>query len=218
MREQITDGEIQDASAFATKASMYHCMPGIVVAYHAAVAGQSQPSVDVQPGTNDVRFDTDTGARIPEPWPTILGVPLAMAKGGGASIAFAMGKGDHVTLVAYDLDPSKHRGTGNAEDPVDTRRHGGGHWIALPFDITDAGAVADPGGDLVVTPPTGGVVVVGPGDLVLQNGANKAFFNRGSEPVHMGAVMVAALQSGPTPPLDHYHGPPEGLRYADGTG
>jgi hypothetical protein len=27
--------------------------------------------------------------------------------------------------------------------------------------------------------------------------------------------MVAALQAGPTPPLDQYHGPPEGLRYAE---
>jgi hypothetical protein len=73
-------------------------------------------------------------------------------------------------------------------------------------------------GELTYVTDRGDEIVVGPGDLVLQNGANKAFFNRGSEPVHMGAVMVAALQSGPTPPLDHYHGPPEGLRYADGTG
>jgi len=71
-------------------------------------------------------------------------------------------------------------------------------------------------GELTYVTDRGDEIVVGPGDLVLQNGANKAFFNRGDEPVHMGAVMVAALQAGPTPPLDQYHGPPEGLRYAEG--
>jgi hypothetical protein len=163
VRNQISSGEVADAKAFGLKASMYKIMPGKVVAYHAGVAGKSQPSVDVQPTVHDVRFDTTTGAPISEPWPVISKVPLAMAKGGGASVAFAMAKDDGVTLLSWDLDPTTYRATSNPSDPIDTRRHGGGHWVALPFDITDAGALPDPGGDMVLTPPTGGSVVLGPG-------------------------------------------------------
>jgi Phage protein Gp138 N-terminal domain len=160
-RDQITDAEIADAQEFGTKAGIYKVMPGIVVAYHASAAGKSPPSVDVQPGVHDLRIDTETGERVSEPWPIIASVPLAWPKGGGASIAFAMAKGDKVLLLSFDQDPTAHRGTGNAEDPPDAHRHGGGHWIALPFDITDAGAVADPGGDIVITPAA--TVVIGPG-------------------------------------------------------
>jgi hypothetical protein len=73
-------------------------------------------------------------------------------------------------------------------------------------------------GELTYVTDRGDEIVVGTGDLVVQNGANKAFFNRGSEPVHMGAVMLGAVQRGPTPPLESYHGQPEGLRYIDGAG
>jgi hypothetical protein len=70
-------------------------------------------------------------------------------------------------------------------------------------------------GELTYRTDSGDEVVVGQGDIVIQNGANKAFFNRGREPVHMGAVMFGAIQAGPTPPLQRYHGPPDGLRYVD---
>lgn len=53
-------------------------------------------------------------------------------------------------------------------------------------------------------------VVVEPGDIVIQNGANKAFHNRGDEPVLMGAVMCGAVFAGATPPAEQYHGPPRG--------
>jgi hypothetical protein len=163
VRNQVELDEVLDAGDYALKASIYKIMPGVVVAYHAGVAGKSQPSVDVQPGVSDVRIDTETGALVFEPWPIIPSVPLAMLKGGGGGIAFALAKNDCVTLISWDLDPSKFRGTGAAADPIDTHRHGGGHWQALPFDITDQGAAADPGGDMVITPPKGGSVVVGPG-------------------------------------------------------
>jgi hypothetical protein len=71
-------------------------------------------------------------------------------------------------------------------------------------------------GELTYVTDRGDEIVVGQGDLLIQNGANKAFFNRGSEPVYMGALMLGAVQAGPTPPIERYHGPPEGLRYADG--
>ncbi len=161
MRNQISDAEILDAHEHGVRAALYKVMPGIVVAYHPSSAGKSPPSVDVQPAINDVRIDTETGERTPEAWPIIPSVPLAWPKGGGASIAFAMAKGDKVLLLSFDQDPTAHRGTGNAEDPPDAGRHRGGHWVALPFDITDAGAVADPGGDIVITPAA--AVVVGPG-------------------------------------------------------
>jgi hypothetical protein len=68
-------------------------------------------------------------------------------------------------------------------------------------------------GELTYVTDRGDEVVVGPGDLVIQNGANKAFANRGKVPVHMGAVMCGAVQAGATPPLERYHGPPDRLQF-----
>jgi hypothetical protein len=73
-------------------------------------------------------------------------------------------------------------------------------------------------GELTYITDRGDEIVISAGDLVVQNGANKKFLNRGSLPVHMGALMIPAVQSGLTPPLEQYHGPPEGLRYLDGAG
>jgi hypothetical protein len=70
-------------------------------------------------------------------------------------------------------------------------------------------------GELTYLTDRGDEIVVQPGDLVIQNGTNKAFFNRGEEPVYMGALMLGAVQSGGTPPIEQYHGRPEGLRYLD---
>jgi hypothetical protein len=72
-------------------------------------------------------------------------------------------------------------------------------------------------GELTYVTDRGDEIAVGQGDLVIQNGANKAFFNRGSEPVYMGAMMLSAVQAGVTPPVERYHGPSDGLRYASGT-
>jgi uncharacterized cupin superfamily protein len=70
-------------------------------------------------------------------------------------------------------------------------------------------------GELTYVTDRGDEVVLAGGDLLVQNGVNKAFHNRGDEPVQLGAVMVGAVQSGATPPLDRYHGPHEDLRYRD---
>ena len=70
-------------------------------------------------------------------------------------------------------------------------------------------------GELTYVTDRGDETVVGAGDLVIQNGVNKALFNRGAEPVHMGAVMCGAIQTGTTPPRDRYHGPRDGLRFGD---
>jgi hypothetical protein len=161
VRNQIPLDELFDAASFALKASIYKIMPGVVTGYHAAVAGKSQASVDVQPGVADVRVNTETGAIYFEPWDIIPTVPLAMAMGGGGGIAFALAKGNGVTLISWDLDPTLFRKTGAASNPLDTHRHGGGHWLALPFDITDANAQADPGPNVVVAPPPGGALFVG---------------------------------------------------------
>jgi len=68
-------------------------------------------------------------------------------------------------------------------------------------------------GELTYTTDRGDEIVVGAGDLVVQNGINKGFSNRGPGPVHMGAVMCGAVQSGVTPPRERYHGPEDGLRF-----
>lgn len=121
---------------------MYHCLPGVVKAYHAGAAGRAA-TVDVQPAVHDVRFDLDTGERVSEPWPVIPNVPVQTVKFGGFTVSGPMKAGDHVVLHAFDLDPSHHRTTGNPEDPVDVRRHGGNYWVAVPGNITDPGALQD---------------------------------------------------------------------------
>ena len=60
-------------------------------------------------------------------------------------IAGPLQAGDKALLVAFDLDPTAHRLTGDAEDPLDASRHTGKFWVALPCDITDPGRIQDHG-------------------------------------------------------------------------
>jgi hypothetical protein len=69
-------------------------------------------------------------------------------------------------------------------------------------------------GELTYVTDCGDETVIGAGDLLIQNGVNKAFFNRGAEPVQMGAVMCGAAQAGPTPPPERYLGPADGVHLA----
>jgi hypothetical protein len=66
-------------------------------------------------------------------------------------------------------------------------------------------------GELAYRTDGGEEVVVRPGDVVIQNGTNKAFENHGSVPATFGAVMFGAVNEGPTPPADRFHGLPEEL-------
>jgi quercetin dioxygenase-like cupin family protein len=67
-------------------------------------------------------------------------------------------------------------------------------------------------GELTYVTDGGDEVVLRPGDVVIQNGTNKAFMNRGSEPVWFGAVCCGAIRVGPTPPPEQFHGTQETLR------
>lgn len=53
---------------------------------------------------------------------------------------------------------------------------------------------------------SGDEVLFGPGDILIQNGTNKAFFNPGDEPAMMGCVLCGAIRGGRTPPASQYHG------------
>jgi quercetin dioxygenase-like cupin family protein len=66
-------------------------------------------------------------------------------------------------------------------------------------------------GELVYRTDGGDEVVLRPGDVVIQNGTNKAFENRSAEPVTFGAVMFGAVNAGPTPPRERFHGAPHEL-------
>lgn len=142
-RDQITPSDIAEASSRTLRGELYHSMPGKVVAFNAG-GGGSAATVDVQPMVNDVRRDPVSNARESEPWPTIHSVPVAYPRGGGYTLQFPMRAGDAVTLVAFDLDPTAWRqqgANGGPQDPPDIRRHGGGHWYAIPCDLTDPGAL-----------------------------------------------------------------------------
>src|ERR1700761_3250280 len=113
---------------------VYRCMPGWVVSYD-----EGQETATIQPGTNDVRQDLDTGETISEPFDSIPGVPVAWPRFAGLVLKGTLEKYDPVLLLAFDLDPTPWRKAGRSNkpvDPVDVRRHGGGYWLALPTDLT----------------------------------------------------------------------------------
>lgn len=55
-------------------------------------------------------------------------------------------------------------------------------------------------------------VVLRPGDVVVQNGTNKAFSNDGDVPVWAVGLCFGAIRVGPTPPHEQFHGTPETLQ------
>jgi Phage protein Gp138 N-terminal domain len=153
MRKQVSLSEVLDATQSNLRDGLYHAMPGIVQAYY-----PSEQSADVQPAVHDVRIDTTTGARWPEVWPVLPKVRVLFPKFGGLGVWCDLAAGDKVLLISLDLDPTAHRLSGHAEDPIDTRRHGGAYWVAFPGDITDAGTLPSTGGAIMVGKP-GGVMV-----------------------------------------------------------
>jgi hypothetical protein len=153
VERSLTLSEILKVAGDALRNSMYHAMPGSVVAYHAG-----EQTADVQPMVNDVRFDLDTGARTSEPWQVIPHVPVAFPKMGGLAVYCDLAAGDQVLLFAQDLDPTAYRQTAQRSDPGDVARHAGSYWTAHPADMTAAGAL----------PATGGVIVAGDPNGTLQ--------------------------------------------------
>lgn len=153
MRKQVSLNEVLDATQSNLRDGLYHAMPGIVQAYY-----PSEQAADVEPATHDVRIDTVTGERLSEPWPVLPKVRVLFPRFNGLAVWCDLAAGDKVTLLALDLDPTAHRLSGNAEDPIDTRRHGGAYWVAFPGDITDAGTLPSTGGAIMVGKP-GGVMV-----------------------------------------------------------
>jgi uncharacterized cupin superfamily protein len=55
-------------------------------------------------------------------------------------------------------------------------------------------------GELTCVVDSGDEIVLRQGDLMVQNGTNKAWFNRGTEPAVMACVMTGTVFDGPTPP------------------
>lgn len=145
MREQVTMSELLSTQTFASRAATYFRMPGIVKAYHPPVQGVSPAAVDVQPAVNDVRFDTTTGERYSEPWPVLYRIPVRFPTFGGFAIWGPLKVDDKVDLEGFDLDPGPYLASGQQSDPAMTRRNGGAHWVAVPGDYTDPGALPDPG-------------------------------------------------------------------------
>lgn len=132
MERQVTTSEIIDAAIDSLRAALYHSVPGAIIKYDPGTQ-----RADVQPLLNDVRTDPESGIRVSEPWPTAYAVPIAWPRFGGFMFAGPLNAGDRVDLVAWDLDPTvlfgKPKGT-QTFDPLDTARHAGHYWRALPRD------------------------------------------------------------------------------------
>lgn len=185
-RDQITQQEILGVALFGLRAKLYKVMPGIVTKGGTA-------EVDVEAAVHDVRFDPELGVRVSEPWPPLLSVPVAWPKWGSFALVGTLAAGDKVLLLSFDLDPSLHRGTGNAEDPVDTSRHSGAYWVAFPADITDAGASAlgSPGAFAILGNPSGVQVQIGPSSVSL-GAANAPDFVALSSKVDACMALIAS--------------------------
>lgn len=158
MRDQVTLTEILDTQTFAEAARRYFRMPGIVQKFYPGVAGVSPPAVDVQPAVHDVRIDTTTGERFSEPWPQLLRIHVRYPSGGGYAMWWDLKMGDKVDLESFDLDPGPYLASGQPQDPAFTRRNSGAHWVAVPGDYTDLGALPPSNGQLCIGSP-GGVIV-----------------------------------------------------------
>jgi len=170
-RRQVALEEVLSVAQRGTTRDLHKVLPGIVVAYNASAAPSGgtpgrPASVDVEVAVHDVLEDDD-GELESEPWPILPEVPLGCIQLGGFSIRAKAQKGDRVLLLSYDLDPTKHVLTGEAEDPLFPGRHTGSFWIAVPYDITDPGALEDPGDDLVVGVPGGPELRIGTSDIRL---------------------------------------------------
>lgn len=172
MRRQITMGEVVDAALFKLRASLFSSMPGLVKAYYPGQQGVSPPTVDVQPGVQDVRLDTETGALVFEPWPVIPKVPVAFLQFGGFALWGPLKAGDDVQLVAHDLDPSTFRSTGAHSKPVFTRRGSGAFWWAHPGSIVDPNGLPDPGNAICFGTPGGVIVSVSASGINLSGDAS----------------------------------------------
>jgi len=186
MRRTITQGDVAGAAADAVRDSMYHCMPGSVVAFYG-----SEQTVDVQPMVNDVRTDLVSGARVSEPWPVISHVPIAWPRFGGYAVAGPMAQGDRVVLIAFDLDPTAWRQTGNRGDPADVSRHAGGYWLALPCDLTVPGVMKD-----AAAAAQGLVIGVdGAAPQIRINGTSIQLGNAGGDFVALASKVDAAIKA-----------------------
>lgn len=173
-RSDIPDGEIHDAAAYAANAARYHMAPGIVTKFYPAVAGKSPPAVDVEVGVHDVRICVApnepeeglvVGQRYREAFPVLQRVPVKFPTFGGFAMWGRLKVGNKVTLLAFDLDPSTFLATGQPSDPPLTRRNSGAHWVAVPGDFTDGGALPDPGDAICIGTP-GGVLIAIDGQTV----------------------------------------------------
>ena len=149
MRRQVTQSEIVTAGTESLRHSMYHVMPGTVVSYT-----PGPPAIaTIQPMTNDVRRDLDTGALLSESWDVLKGVPIAWPRFGGYVIQGSLNQYDPVLLVAFDLDPTSARAAGRSSqpvDPADATRHAGGYWVAIPTDLSLSPTPSTPSGKLTI--------------------------------------------------------------------
>ena len=133
MEKQIRTGQLLDLANESLKNSLYHIGVGSVVSYDA-----ENQVADIQPMVNDVRTDVDTGARVSEPFQVIPAVPIMWPRFGKFVIAGRLNKYDTVVLLAFDLDPTAWRQSGNStqpSDPPDVARHAGKYWAAFPCDL-----------------------------------------------------------------------------------
>lgn len=188
MKRQLTHAEILEAALKSERASTYRTFPGVVQAYHAGGPGK-RATVDVQVTVNDVRFDLDTNEALSEPWDVITGVPVLWPRFGGFVIKGPMQQGDEVTIIAYDLDPSAFRTTGQVSDPDDVKRHGGNYWCALPCGIADPNGTASDGASVLTIGVDGGQAQIQISGQTIQLGGS------GGDFVALASKVNAAIKA-----------------------
>lgn len=141
---------------------LHTSLPAKIVSYNAA-----KQLADVQP-TLKRRYEDDADAK---PLPVIPNVPVRhpVASGGSARIHMPVKAGDPVLLIFCERSLDRWKGTTDAVDPGDRRRHDltdafalvGGGSPAAPFSVTDADAIEVVIGSAVMQLKADGTVNVG---------------------------------------------------------
>lgn len=131
-------------------------LPAVVTAYDATKQVAECQLVVREPVVSE---DGETSF---EELPIIPDVPVAWPSGGGFHVHLPLAKGDHVTLLFYDVATGVWRASGKPGDPGDLRRHHLSYCVAIPGLRSDSQALADApaSGEAVIVAPGGGTVRV----------------------------------------------------------
>lgn len=148
------DIEVIQAAVRSALIDVHVALPGIVESYD-----NETQTCSVLPAVRRGRIKDDR-SRVVENLPVIPNVPVQWFQGGGFFMTMPLAKGDEVTLLFNEADPSVFFDTGEApSSPAELVRHGLGHPIAIPGGGRKAAALSSASATDMVLGKDGDAVV-----------------------------------------------------------